>query len=108
MKNTLLVNESAGRLQVRSHVNYVRRGRGSPVILAHGLAASLHDWDDLLPELEAAGFSGFALDLLGHGESYKPFSPHEYTVKKVFDHFSTWIDSLFLQESLILVGHSLG
>ncbi|MBM3125447.1 MAG: alpha/beta hydrolase [Chloroflexi bacterium] len=108
MKNTLQVSESAGTQFAYPLVNFVRRGKGSPVILAHGLAASLHDWDDLLPELEGVGFSGFALDLLGHGESYKPFSPNEYTVGTVFDHFSTWIDSLLLQEPMILVGHSLG
>ena len=49
-------------------VNYVQHGEGAPVILTHGLAASLHDWDDLLPDMENAGYAGYALDLLGHGE----------------------------------------
>ena len=31
--------------------NYVRQGTGTPVILIHGIAASLHDWDDLIPAL---------------------------------------------------------
>jgi len=89
-------------------VNFVQQGVGSPVILTHGLAASLHDWDDLLPELADSGYSGYALDLLGHGDSYKPAHPQEYTFESVFNHFSTWLDSLPLAESLILIGHSLG
>lgn len=89
-------------------VNYVRQGQGSPVILVHGMAASLHDWDDLLPELAASGYAGYALDLLGHGESEKPQKAHDYSIENTFDHFSRWIDSLQLHERLILIGHSLG
>ena len=98
----------SGVLEKNGVVNFVQQGTGSPVILTHGLAASLHDWDDLLPELADAGYAGYALDLLGHGESYKPVSRSEYTVEKVFDHFSAWVDSLNLADSLTLVGHSLG
>lgn len=89
-------------------VNYVQQGQGQPVILIHGLAASLHDWDDLLPELAASGYAGYALDLLGHGESEKPPNPREYSAERAFDHFSQWIASLHRNEPLILIGHSLG
>jgi pimeloyl-ACP methyl ester carboxylesterase len=101
-KNGILENNPAKR------VNSVQQGEGMPVILAHGLAASLHDWDDLLPELSVSGYAGYALDLLGHGESYKPADHRDYTFNTVFDHFSAWIDSLQLGEPMILVGHSLG
>jgi pimeloyl-ACP methyl ester carboxylesterase len=89
-------------------VNYVQQGTGAPVILIHGLAASLFDWNDLLPALTGAGYAAYALDLLGHGKSCKPEDPDDYTVEKVFAHFSAWIDTLQLDEPLILVGHSLG
>ena len=89
-------------------VNYVQQGQGEPVVLVHGLAASLHDWDDLLPELANAGYAGYALDLLGHGESEKPAHSHDYSVENTYDHFAAWIDSLGLTEPMILVGHSLG
>ena len=89
-------------------VNFVQQGKGAPVILTHGLAASLHDWDDLLPELAASGYAGYALDLFGHGESYKPLDHTEFTFDAVFDHFLAWIDSLQITEPMILVGHSLG
>ena len=111
---------TSGVLENNQTVNYVQQGTGAPVILTHGLAASLHDWDDLLPELAGAGYAGYALDLLGHGESHKPKYQNEYTFEAVFDHFSAWLDSLVFADSplpaeslnrpapLILIGHSLG
>jgi len=91
-----------------SYVNFVQQGVGAPVILTHGLAASLHDWDDLLPELAASGYAGYALDLFGHGESFKPNDHGKFTFDAVFDHFSAWVDSLHIDEPMVLVGHSLG
>ncbi|NOY98929.1 MAG: alpha/beta hydrolase [Chloroflexi bacterium] len=89
-------------------VNFVRQGEGAPVILVHGLAASLHDWDFLIPDLTAAGHESCALDLLGHGESYKPSDLAEYNMERVFEHMAAWIDSLGLDEAPVLIGHSLG
>jgi pimeloyl-ACP methyl ester carboxylesterase len=90
-----------------SAAHFVTQGQGAPVIMVHGMAASLHDWDFLLPELAKAGYAGYALDLLGHGESPKPDS-RAYQVEWVFNHFAQWIDSLNLTEPLFLIGHSLG
>jgi len=95
-------------LQINHHINFVQAGVGSPVIMVHGLAASLHDWDALLPELGTRGYAGYALDLLGHGESSKPRSLDQYTSDSVFAHMLGWIDSLKLDEPVILIGHSLG
>lgn len=91
-----------------SIVNCVSQGKGAPVLLVHGLAASLRDWDDLLAPLAQAGYAGYALDLLGHGDSIKPASVHDYTFESVFDHMLGWIDSLSIREPAILIGHSLG
>jgi pimeloyl-ACP methyl ester carboxylesterase len=90
------------------HVNFVRTGSGTPAILVHGLAASLHDWDDLIPDLAGSGFEVCALDLLGHGDSYIPARLADYNVQHVHDHFRDWLDSLFPDEPVLLVGHSLG
>lgn len=87
--------------------NYVQHGSGTPVILIHGLAASLHDWDDLIPELVSNGYAAFAADLLGHGDSPKPDS-RAYQMDWVFGHFVDWMRSLRLTEPAILIGHSLG
>jgi pimeloyl-ACP methyl ester carboxylesterase len=87
--------------------SYVQQGKGAPVILIHGLAASLHDWDDLMPELAAYGYSAYAVDLLGHGESPKPES-RAYQVEWLLDHFAEWMRSLRLTEPAVVIGHSLG
>jgi pimeloyl-ACP methyl ester carboxylesterase len=93
---------------VNSVVNSVCVGEGPPVLMLHGLAASLHDWDGLLPELAARGYAGYAVDLLGHGDSAKPVRIGDYTSDSVFAHLQGWIDALELDEPAILVGHSLG
>jgi len=89
-------------------VNFVQSGEGAAVIMAHGLAASLHDWDALLPALAKAGYAGYALDLLGHGESHKPRQLEAYTSNAVYEHMQDWIRSLDLEQPAVLVGHSLG
>lgn len=96
-----------GEFEIPSEVNYVSQGKGSPVLMIHGLAASLHDWDHLLPELTEEGYAGYALDLLGHGESPKP-AERKYQMSWLFDHLVNWVDTLHLSEPSILIGHSLG
>ena len=71
----------------------VSRGRGAPVVLVHGMAASLHDWDDLLPALTQEGYAAHALDLLGHGASPKP-EDRLYQIEWLYEHLAAWMDSL--------------
>lgn len=87
--------------------NYISRGTGAPVVMIHGLAASLHDWNDLIPELSGNGYASYALDLLGHGDSPR-LDSRTYQMDWVLDHFSSWMKSLRLTEPAILIGHSLG
>jgi pimeloyl-ACP methyl ester carboxylesterase len=87
--------------------HYVHQGTGTPVILIHGLAASLHDWDDLMPELVANGYACYAPDLLGHGDSPK-LDSRTYEMDWIFEHFFHWMKSLRLREPAILIGHSMG
>ncbi|HLO33257.1 MAG TPA: alpha/beta hydrolase [Anaerolineales bacterium] len=101
MNNTLQNN------LIPASANYVYQGRGTPVILIHGLAASLHDWDDLIPELTLNGYSAYAPDLLGHGDSPK-LDSRAYQMDWIFEHFFNWMESLQLTEPAILIGHSLG
>ncbi len=111
MKNTLLKNKLTDEYETRmtpmGKVHYKTCGSGAPVILIHGLAASLHDWDALLPALAVNGYAGYALDLLGHGESAKPDS-RAYHIDWLFDHLVAWIESLALDQPPVIVGHSLG
>lgn len=87
--------------------NFVQQGSGVPVVMIHGVAASLHDWDDLIPELTRGGYASYALDLLGHGDSPKPAS-RAYQMAWMFEHFLHWMTSLRLTEPAVLIGHSLG
>ena len=92
---------------VLSRANFISQGTGSPVLMIHGLAASLHDWDFLSPELVKAGFAAYALDLLGHGDSSKPES-RIYKMEWLMNHFVAWLEELHLSEPAVLIGHSLG
>jgi pimeloyl-ACP methyl ester carboxylesterase len=89
-------------------LNYLDKGSGKPVILIHGIAASLNDWHYLIPELTTNGFHAFALDLLGHGKSPKPDDPDKYHFESLYQNLENWIKSLSLEDPAILVGHSLG
>ena len=92
---------------VPREANFISQGKGAPVLMIHGLAASLHDWDSIFPELVKAGYSGYALDLLGHGDSPKP-QVRGYRMDWLLDHFVSWVKSLHLDQPLVLIGHSLG
>src|SRR5512141_3264795 len=87
--------------------NYIQTGTGSPIILIHGIAASLHYWDDFIPTLSQHGYASYALDLLGHGDSPK-LSSRAYQMGWMVDHFSEWVKSLRLTEPAVLIAHSLG
>jgi pimeloyl-ACP methyl ester carboxylesterase len=99
--------KSTPEIEIPTTANYVQQGSGSPVILIHGIAASHHDWDDLVPELTRHGYASYALDLLGHGDSPKTDS-RAYRLDWLVEHFSNWMQSLQLTEPAILIGHSLG
>ena len=100
-------NTFQGNTLIPTTANYINHGTGTPVILIHGLAASLHDWNDLIPDLSANGYASYALDLLGHGDSPK-LDSRAYQMDWIFEHFSSWMKSLHLTEPAILIGHSMG
>jgi pimeloyl-ACP methyl ester carboxylesterase len=104
MSNTLQADPSSS---VPTTGNFAVKGQGAPVILIHGIAASLHAWDFLIPDLVQAGYSTYALDLLGHGDSPKPDS-RSYRMEWLFEHFASWCESLDLDMPAVIVGHSLG
>jgi pimeloyl-ACP methyl ester carboxylesterase len=97
----------ADNTAIPAAANFIQQGTGTPVIMIHGLAASLHDWDDLIPELTQNGYASYALDLLGHGESPR-LDSRAYQMEWVLEHFMNWMRSLHLTEPAIIIGHSLG
>jgi pimeloyl-ACP methyl ester carboxylesterase len=102
-----LMKDLQETIYIPTAANYVREGAGTPVILIHGLAASLHDWSDLTPELAQRGYAAYVPDLLGHGDSPK-LDARAYQMDWIFEHFINWMNSLRLTEPAILIGHSLG
>lgn len=100
-----------GRLEEKFTIpktaSYIQEGTGRPIVLIHGIAASYHNWDDLIPLLAGQGYACYALDLLGHGDSPKPAS-RAYKMEWMYKHFSGWLESLELPETPVLIGHSLG
>lgn len=91
-----------------NNLYYSVQGDGDVVVLVHGVAASMHDWDVLIPNLVNRGYKAIALDLLGHGNSKKPGDPKFYTSNNVYYAFKKWIDLLPLDKPFIFISHSLG
>ena len=52
-----------------------RHGSGPPVVVIHGTPSSSYIWRNVVPELVAAGYGAHAYDLLGYGESERPWNP---------------------------------
>jgi pimeloyl-ACP methyl ester carboxylesterase len=84
-------------------LNHVRRGRGAPLVLVHGLGGSLRSWDLVVDGL-AVQREVVALDLPGFGES--PPLP-ETTVATLADALALFLAAQGLSRA-DLVGTSLG
>lgn len=78
---------------------------GEKVLLVHGLAASLHLWDDTLPVLAGRGIRGVAIDVLGHGRSEKPL--HLFTIEQHAEAAAELI-SVLGWEQCVIAGNSMG
>lgn len=83
-------------------------GDGHPVVLIHGFAASNNHWVYLTPELLSQGYQVLAPDLIGHGNSSKPWDPTCYTYSVIYQHFEDWMKTCGIDEDVTLVGHSMG
>ncbi len=87
---------------IRAH--YVVAGNGPPVVLLHGLGASVVAWRDNIMPL-AARFTVYAVDIPGHGDSAKPSMA--YTLDEGVDFVTGFLDAMGL-ETAALVGNSMG
>jgi len=75
-------------------------------VLVHGASHGSWCWDKVIPLLNAQGHEAFAVDLPGN--TYREFDipPGQVTLKSYTDEVCEVLDEL--DESVVLVGHSLG
>lgn len=79
-------------------------GPGAPVVLIHGLAASIEIWERIVPALRAR-HRVIAFDLPGYGEADKPDAP--YNAAFFVAQLKGFVDALNLERAHF-VGSSLG
>ena len=79
-------------------------GAGVPVVLVHGLAASVEIWEDVLPAL-AASHRVLAFDLPGFGKASKPDA--SYRAEFFIDELAGFLDALGVERAH-MVGSSMG
>ena len=77
---------------------------GSPIVLIHRFAGSIHEWDPVVGAL-ARKHRVIRIDLLGHGGSEKPSSG--YSIENQARLIAAVLDALSARHAL-LVGHSMG
>lgn len=106
------VDESAAQVDVQSRfvqvanqrIHYLQAGTGPPVLLVHGIAASVTDWEQNLPAL-AAHFSVTAVDLPGFGDSDVPAS--KLGIADAVPFLDGFLDAVAIRR-VALVGNSMG
>ena len=87
---------------IRTH--YIAAGQGPPVVLLHGLGASVITWSETIEPL-AQSFAVYALDIAGHGDSEKP--DIAYTAEAGVHYLLSFLDALGLPQASV-VGNSMG
>ena len=84
-------------------IHYEVTGDGPPILLAHGVADSSADWDDI-PERLAADHTVINVDLRGHGRS--GFA-EDYSALVMIQDVRAVLGATGVEEP-VLVGHALG
>lgn len=98
------VTEQSLELPSGVRLNYLRAGKGQPLILLHGIGHSARAWDRVIQPL-AEQYDVIAPDLPGCGKSDKPET--DYSLGNQAAAVRYFMDTLEIQRATI-VGHSLG
>jgi len=83
---------------------YVRRGKGTPLVLIHGYPLDHISWDEVASLLENK-FDVILPDLRGFGQSTTVETP--YTISDMADDLASLLDHLEVEKAA-LAGHSMG
>ena len=86
-------------------VHYIKAGQGPPLVLLHGLGASVVAWHNNVSAL-ASRYTVYAPDLPGHGDTAKPDVPYGLDVGVEF--LPEFLDALGLDRNVMLMGNSAG
>ncbi|MFR9730653.1 alpha/beta fold hydrolase [Saccharopolyspora sp. MS10] len=85
---------------------YRDRGQGEPVIFIHGTPSHSHEWRDVVPRIEAAGFRAVTYDLLGYGRSERPVD-RDTSVAAQAELLEHLLDALGV-DRVSIVAHDIG
>lgn len=88
------------------HLNYERRGAGSPLVLIHGIAHRWQAWEPVLDTL-AAHHDVIAVDLPGFGLSPRPATPMPASIRDAAAALGDLLTGLGLDRPHV-AGNSLG
>ena len=83
---------------------YAVEGHGPAIIFVHGIGASRHAWDAIIPYLREQ-YTCISYDLRGHGVS--PVPPPPYTLDQMVSDLSRLQTKLNIERAHV-IGHSLG
>ncbi len=86
-------------------IYYEVKGEGKPIVLHHGLAGSLEQWQSAMQTLLDLGYRVIAYDQRGHGRTSDGTKP--FTLPQLADDMRGLMDYLGLQRAA-LMGHSMG
>ncbi|MEL7338848.1 MAG: alpha/beta fold hydrolase, partial [Bacteroidota bacterium] len=86
-------------------VHFRDQGSGAPVLLLHGMGASLHTWEPWVAALQDS-FRLISVDLPAFGLS-GPHPQHDYSLQAYLDFMHRFAERLAL-DSFSIVGNSLG
>ncbi len=93
-------------LEVQSvRTRHIKRGKGDPVVLLHGIGRSLEDWSDTIPAL-AERYQVYVPDLIGFGLTDKPDVP--YTLPGLARFVRHYLSAAGETRPVTLIGNSLG
>ena len=86
-------------------LHYESTGQGKPIILHHGLAGSLEQWQPAIRTLHDLGYRVIAFDQRGHGRS--SVGTKTFTIPQLVQDLRRLMDHLGLDRAT-LMGHSMG
>jgi len=78
------------------------------VLLVHGFGCSTYYWRETISALTSSGYTVYAMDLLGHGQSDKPTDDVHYSTNLWAQQITDFIHSQIHNQDVVLVGNSMG